>query len=176
MGPFPVSNGYSYILLAVDYMSRWVEAVATRPMMLRFGVPKALISDLGSHFCNRAMSSLLEKYGVVHRVATAYDPQTNNQAKDWSRHLEDALWAHRTAYRTPLGMSPYWIVFGKACHLPVELEHRAYWAVKKCNMAYDQAEEERKLQLQELEELRLEAYENSRIYSSESNNSMTTGF
>ncbi|RDY00166.1 Gag-Pol polyprotein, partial [Mucuna pruriens] len=141
-----------------------------RPMMPRFGVPKALISDQGSHFCNRAMSSLLEKYGVVHRIATAYHPQTNGQAevfnreikkilqkltnpnrKDWSHHLDDALWAHQTTYRTPLGMSPYWIVFGKACHLPIELEHRAYWAVKKCNMAYDQ-------------ELRLEAYENSRIY------------
>ncbi|RDX80565.1 hypothetical protein CR513_38874, partial [Mucuna pruriens] len=196
MGPFPVSNGYSYILLAVDYMSRWVEVVATKTndakvvvnflksnIFCRFGVPKALISDQGSHFCNRAMSSLLEKYGVAHRIATTYHPQTNGQVevfnreikkilqkltkpnwKDWSHHLEDALWAHRTAYRTPLGMSPYRIVFGKTCHLPVELEHRAYWAVKKCNMAYDQAGEERKLQLQELEELRLEAYENSCIY------------
>ncbi|RDY10036.1 Tf2-9, partial [Mucuna pruriens] len=168
MGLFPVSNGYSYILLVMDYM---------------FGVPKALISDQGSHFCNRVMSSLLEKYGVVHQIATAYHPQTNGQAevfnreikkilqkltnpnrKDWSHHLEDALWAHQTTYRTPLGMSPYRIVFGKACHLPVELEHRAYWTVKKCNMAYDQAGEERKLQLQELEELRLEAYEKSCIY------------
>ncbi|RDY08450.1 hypothetical protein CR513_07322, partial [Mucuna pruriens] len=129
------------------------------------------------------MSSLLEKYGVVHRIATAYHPQKNGQAevfnreikkilqklinpnrKDWSHHLEDALWAQRTTYQTLLGMSPYWIVFGKAYHLPVELDHRAYWVVKKCNMAYDQVGEERKLQLQELEELCLEAYENSRIY------------
>ncbi|RDY04728.1 Tf2-11, partial [Mucuna pruriens] len=133
MGPFPVSNRYSYILLAVDYVPRWVEAIATKTndakvvvdflksnIFCRLGMPKALISDQRSHFCNRAISSLLHKYGV-------------------SRLLEDALWAHRTAYRTLLGMSPYQIVFGKAYHLPVELEHRAYWFVKQCNLAYDQA-------------------------------------
>ncbi|RDX84006.1 gag-pol, partial [Mucuna pruriens] len=124
MGPLPVSNGYSYILLAVDYVSRWVEVAATKTndakvvvdflksnIFYMFGVPKALISDQGSHFYNGAMSSLLEKYGVVHRVATAYHPQTNSQAevfnreikkilqkmanpneKDWSQLLEDALW------------------------------------------------------------------------------------
>ncbi|RDX95954.1 Gypsy retrotransposon integrase-like protein 1, partial [Mucuna pruriens] len=87
MGPFPVSNGYSYILLTVDYVSRWVEATATETndakvivdclksnIFCRFGVSKALISDQGSHFCNKAMSFLLHKYGVVHRIATAYHP------------------------------------------------------------------------------------------------------
>ncbi|RDY10021.1 Gag-Pol polyprotein, partial [Mucuna pruriens] len=94
MGPFLVSNDYSYILLAVDYVSRWVEAIATKTndtkvvvdllksnIFCQFGVPKALISDQGSHFCNRAMSSLLHKYGVMHRIATAYHPQTNGQAE-----------------------------------------------------------------------------------------------
>ncbi|RDX74332.1 hypothetical protein CR513_45935, partial [Mucuna pruriens] len=81
----------------------------------------------------------------------------NPSRKDWSRLLKDDLWAHRTTYWTLLGMSD-------PCHLPVGIEHRAYWAVKQSNMAYNQAGKERKLQLQELEEFRLEAYENSRIY------------
>jgi hypothetical protein len=82
----------------------------------------------------------------------------NPSRKDWSSRLNDALWAYRTAYKTLIGMSPYWLVYGKACHLLVELEHRVYWAIKQLNFNFLKASSQRKLQLTELEELRNDAY------------------
>nr|GEW42164.1 reverse transcriptase domain-containing protein [Tanacetum cinerariifolium] len=195
MGPFPSFKGNKYILVAVDYLSKWVEAKALptndarvvvkflKSLFSRFGTPRAIISDRGTYFSNDQFTRVMIKYGVTHRLATAYHPQTSGQVEvsnrglkrilertvgenrtSWSDKLDDALWAFRTVYKTTIGCTPYKLVYGKSCHLPIELEHRAYWALKHVNFDLKTAGGHQKLQLNELSELRDQAYENPVIY------------
>nr|GEZ02725.1 reverse transcriptase domain-containing protein [Tanacetum cinerariifolium] len=167
MRPFPSSKGNKYIRVAADYLSKWVEAKALPTNDVRvvvkflnlsspdFGIPQAIIRDHGTHFCNDQFTRVIIKYGVTHRLATAYHPQTSGQVEvsnrglkrilertvgenrtSWSDKLDDALWAFRTAYKTSIGCTPYKLTMGDHC----------------------------KLQLNELSELRDQAYENSVIY------------
>ena len=150
-----------------------------------FGVPRVVICDGGSHFIDRTFRKCLSELGVDHRVATPYHPQTSGQAetsnkqiknilqktvnamgKGWKSKLPEALWAYRTAYKTPIGMTPYQLVYGKTCHLPVELEYKSHWAIKRWNMDLQSAGIKRQIQLAELDEWREKAYHISKLYKS----------
>ena len=154
-----------------------------RNILSRFGAPSTIISDEGSHFANKLFTKLMGIYGIRHVMGLTYHPQSNGQAeisnmeiknilektvstsrKDWSVKLDDALWDYRTAYKSPIKMSPHRIVFGKPCHLPLDLEYKVMWAIKKMNCDFKAAKEKILIQMNELEELGNEAYDNARIY------------
>ncbi|GJX92737.1 reverse transcriptase domain-containing protein [Tanacetum coccineum] len=135
IGPFLKSHKFEYILVAVDYVSKWAETQA-----------------LPTNDARVNGKSLLTRYGVNHRFSTSYHPQTSGQVENtnialkrilekivkdnpaiWPRKLDDALWDFRTAYKTPTGTTPYKLIYGNNCHMPFEIKHRAYWAFKNYN-------------------------------------------
>nr|GEW65483.1 reverse transcriptase domain-containing protein [Tanacetum cinerariifolium] len=154
-----------------------------KSLFSRYGAPRAIISDCGTYFCNDQFAKVMLKYRVTYRLSTAYHPQISGQVEvsnrglkrilertigenraSWSDKLDDVLWAFRTTYKTPIGCTPYKLVYGKACHLPIELEHKAYLALKQGNFYLAVVGDYQKVQLNELNELCDHAYENSLIY------------
>jgi len=137
-----------------------------RNIFARFGVPRLLISDWGMHFYNSQHSKVFQHYDVQHKVASPCHPQRNGQAevsreikrklektvatsrKDWATKLDDCLWTYRTTFKIPIGLFLFQMVYWKACHLPLELEIKAHWAMKFLNFDSTASGDKRKVQLQ----------------------------
>ncbi|GKA14368.1 reverse transcriptase domain-containing protein [Tanacetum coccineum] len=114
MGPFPKSHKFEYILVAVDYVSKWAEAQA--------------LPTNDARVCCHNLFFLEENNSAIRNAQTLISDRVKDNPAIWSRKLDDTLWAFRSAYKTPTGTTPYKLIYRKYCHLPFEIEHRAYWA------------------------------------------------
>ncbi|GJV43614.1 reverse transcriptase domain-containing protein [Tanacetum coccineum] len=160
MRPFPLSQNKKYILVAVDYVSKWVEAEALPTNDARV-VVKFLQNLLATPYHPQTSGQTENTNRAIKRIL---ERTINGNKKEWADKLDDALRAFRTPYKAPIGSTPFRIVYGKACHLPLKMEHKAYWALKKINLDLEAPGKHRLLQLNQLDELRTKAYEHSRAY------------
>nr|GEV90979.1 reverse transcriptase domain-containing protein [Tanacetum cinerariifolium] len=172
--PMTWSHGVTLVNVKAKYHNVEAKALPTndaravlkflKSLFARFGTPREIISDHGTYFCNDQFAKVMLKYGVTHRLSIVYHPQTSGQVEvfnqglkrilertigenraTWSDKLDDALWAFRTAFKIPIGCTPYKLVYEKACHLPIKLEHKAYWALKRCNFDLKTTEKTKKI-------------------------------
>nr|GEU86448.1 reverse transcriptase domain-containing protein [Tanacetum cinerariifolium] len=150
MGPFSSSRGNKYILVAIDYLSKWVKVKAVHTNDARVVI--------------KFLKSLFAQFGTLRAIISDRERTLSENRASWSDKLDDALWAFHTTFKTPIECTPYKLVYEKACHLPIKLEHKAYWALKHCNFDLKTTGDHQKVQMNELNELRDQAYENSLIY------------
>ena len=195
VGPInPSSNLRTYILVATEYVTKWVEAEslprATEDSVIQFlfhlfvcyGLPRELITDGGPQFVGNKLAATLNNYHVQHKITTPYHPQANGQVensnkiiesiltktiashrRDWAARLPEALWAYRTTWRSTTGYSPYQLVFGKQPIFPIEFEIQTLRTAQEVGLDLNEAQINRLRQINELDEIRLSALENTAL-------------
>ncbi|RVW71035.1 Gag-Pol polyprotein [Vitis vinifera] len=188
------SSGHEFILVAIDYFTKWVEAASYARLtssgvasfirshiICRYGVPHELISDRGVHF-RAEVDTLVQRYSIRHHRSSAYRPQTNGAveaanknikrilrrmvetSRDWSEKLPFALWAYRTSFRTSTGATPYSLVYGMEAMLPVEIEMGSLRVALEQQIPEADWAQARFDQLNLLDERRLRAADHVRAY------------